>query len=75
MCSIVLGVCDALTATPKGNNVTRTSHRVSQRAEELTMRLCGLGAIASVKVRGVLVSAGAVMRGPTGQSDFCFIFF
>ncbi|CAM9950437.1 unnamed protein product [Scytosiphon promiscuus] len=51
--SIVLGVCDALTATPKGN-VTRTSHKVSQRAEELVMRLCGLGAIATVKVRGVL---------------------
>lgn len=53
--SIVLGVCDALTATPKGG-ATRTSHKVSQRAEELVMRLCGLGAIATVKVRGTLVS-------------------
>ncbi|CAN0034400.1 unnamed protein product, partial [Ectocarpus sp. 12 AP-2014] len=52
--SIVLGVCDAVTATP-GITATRTSHNVSRRAEELVMRLCGLGAIASVKVRGVLV--------------------
>ncbi|CAM9991770.1 unnamed protein product [Ectocarpus sp. 4 AP-2014] len=52
--SIVLGVCDAVTATP-GITATRTSHNVSRRAEELVMRLCGLGAIASVKVRGVLL--------------------
>lgn len=51
--SIVLGVCDAV--TPVGDP-PRTPRHVTQRAEELVMRLCRLGSVTAVRVRRVLVS-------------------
>lgn len=61
--SIVLGVCDAVEAVGNPHRTRRTlrktprstPNRVMQRAEELLMRLCSLGEIASIKVRAVLV--------------------